>query len=995
MMAKDNLKKNFVDFASRYKFTFIWTILFIIVLVVLGSHLELIEYYYYSKEKTVSIVIFIIVLLFFASSVFLVMDFDKIRHQLNKFTNCFQNKERLANDYETIKNGIKEISYINDLWQEFDETLLISRDIRYNDVYEDFIKKLKKYFEEKCEDPLFNETIKEEIKKIISSEDIQEMKKSNLSYFIWEQLLTILKDGFPDNQESAEKLGDVIRSYKHKIKTNKNETQNNLEQFKDIIKECPNILDVWENYLEIINNHKELPKKFAPTTVLNTAQIEEYINYHTVIEKQTHIRFFEAMPGIFTGLGLLGTFLAILFALSHFSTAPDKIGDSVGTLLNGLSFKFASSLTGIGAALIFIIIKRGGGSILENKLHKIQNTINGLLTRRTSEALLNDMLAELRQQTRDIKEFLTDLDFTNAIKKAFETGLKEDLEPKLSEIQSILEESNNLSENNKNQLLQVLDKEIKKGLKDIASQNQKSTSQIISSIQGSLSDIVKQKMDAINSNINSLTQSNKDLKDAINVIYYDYLKHQLEDLKSNLQSNLSSSITEAIKNSMQDITRSFENAISEMNQMVGELKNLKQESSAALIETLINEMKSSMKEMMVSIQEAMLGGTDGAVKDLAQTLENTSSCLTEMQGTFENLIIRLEDRFKQSESERDEAMQIVITSILEKLSGFMEELNYKISNLVEVMSSNDNERQSKLVESVEIISQSVEKLLYEIDNSGSRSKEQTEQTINTIKDQAESLQLNISDSLRGNLQQIVNKVNELMDRINSTSTEVNNTSRHTVESISASCHAVIDNANRVMDTQNYKLTEWSNLIKSYIDQVKDDQNDLQERFSKIINDLNQTLEYQSAVTEDSNNLVSLLNDSSKQITNASNQLNSALNKLSNFMDQTNKTQTEVNNLFNNFNGLNTDLEAKLKQNIQLWQTEKQVFGQLETTINNLIEKLADATKNFGETTKSTHEEFYRKYSESINNELGSLNTITLLLKESIEDFIDSQDYSRN
>lgn len=83
--------------------------------------------------------------------------------------------------------------------------------------------------------------------------------------------------------------------------------------------------------------------------------IEEYINEELL--HKTGMNFFNsAMPGLLTGLGILGTFLGLSIGLGSFNGNDIyAISDNVGTLLGGMKVAFHTSVYGILFSLIFTI----------------------------------------------------------------------------------------------------------------------------------------------------------------------------------------------------------------------------------------------------------------------------------------------------------------------------------------------------------------------------------------------------------------------------------------------------------------------------------------------------------------------------------------------------------------------------------------------------------------------------------------------------------------
>ncbi len=78
------------------------------------------------------------------------------------------------------------------------------------------------------------------------------------------------------------------------------------------------------------------------------------IFYRKMMERRLlNFYLFEAIPGVFTNLGLFGTFMGITAGLLEFNTDPSQIKDSISLLLEGLKLAFFTSIFGIFFSIIF------------------------------------------------------------------------------------------------------------------------------------------------------------------------------------------------------------------------------------------------------------------------------------------------------------------------------------------------------------------------------------------------------------------------------------------------------------------------------------------------------------------------------------------------------------------------------------------------------------------------------------------------------------------
>ena len=99
-------------------------------------------------------------------------------------------------------------------------------------------------------------------------------------------------------------------------------------------------------------------KKSVDKGISSRRDISEFINISTM-DRIGQAQFNSALAGVFTGLGILGTFLGLSFGMMSFSGDDIfTISDNVGPLLGGMKVAFHTSVYGMVLSLVFTIIYR-------------------------------------------------------------------------------------------------------------------------------------------------------------------------------------------------------------------------------------------------------------------------------------------------------------------------------------------------------------------------------------------------------------------------------------------------------------------------------------------------------------------------------------------------------------------------------------------------------------------------------------------------------------
>jgi hypothetical protein len=169
-----------------------------------------------------------------------------------------------------------------------------------------------------------------------------------------------------------------------------------------------------------------------------------------IIEPVINRSFFQAVPGIVTGFGLLITFVAILVALRDVNIDQNNEVQGLPNLIGGLSGKFVSSIAALLAATVYALIEKPMLHRLTARRLAVVHTLDAIVPRLSAVHLLSDMQRDIAEQSAAFRSFNTDL----ALK--LRQGLSESMGPTLQRmVESIegLNESLRSAEANRQQAL--------------------------------------------------------------------------------------------------------------------------------------------------------------------------------------------------------------------------------------------------------------------------------------------------------------------------------------------------------------------------------------------------------------------------------------------------------------------------------------------------------------------------------------------------------------
>ncbi|HEX4878583.1 MAG TPA: hypothetical protein VFV39_01955, partial [Limnobacter sp.] len=84
-----------------------------------------------------------------------------------------------------------------------------------------------------------------------------------------------------------------------------------------------------------------------------TVPVSTFFSASVVIDRSLGVEYYKHLPGILTGIGIIGTFGGLLFGLSHFDiSSVEKMNDSIALLIAGVRDAFFASAAAICAAIV-------------------------------------------------------------------------------------------------------------------------------------------------------------------------------------------------------------------------------------------------------------------------------------------------------------------------------------------------------------------------------------------------------------------------------------------------------------------------------------------------------------------------------------------------------------------------------------------------------------------------------------------------------------------
>ena len=197
-------------------------------------------------------------------------------------------------------------------------------------------------------------------------------------------------------------------------------------------------------YLKGIFDHKYLDGRLDDfVDGMNQAkegigEIEDYINEDD-IDLHVHKRILEMIPDIFTSLGILGTFIGLVWGLKNFEPSSyETMTNSVSSLVAGIKVAFLTSIYGIAFAIIYTSGMKSVFSDMNEKLPAFLEKFHIYVLPTAENESRNLMVASQKLQVKAMKQMAEQLSAEMA--QSFEKAINPTFQ-KMNESLDVLTES--------------------------------------------------------------------------------------------------------------------------------------------------------------------------------------------------------------------------------------------------------------------------------------------------------------------------------------------------------------------------------------------------------------------------------------------------------------------------------------------------------------------------------------------------------------------------
>lgn len=196
-----------------------------------------------------------------------------------------------------------------------------------------------------------------------------------------------------------------------------------LDALSAIFKKDDILGHLWEEFRDTLHEQKDLDASgtYKTTAIRQTVPAETYFSEQMLVHSPLRTEFFKHLPGILTGIGIIGTFSGLIAGLQAFNVSdnPDDVRRTLNDLLKGVGQAFLISATSITLAMVVTFIEKWLVSGLYKKVERLCLALDTRFDAGAGEEYLSRLVHASEASAKEAKQLKQSL--VNDLKQILET----------------------------------------------------------------------------------------------------------------------------------------------------------------------------------------------------------------------------------------------------------------------------------------------------------------------------------------------------------------------------------------------------------------------------------------------------------------------------------------------------------------------------------------------------------------------------------------------
>lgn len=468
------------------------------------------------------------------------------------------------------------------------------------------------------------------------------------------------------------------------------------EDFKNLFSKDRRIAHLWSEYQESLHEqYEEQDGQLKVVAVRSTITADTFFNAQFIVEGRLHTEFFKHLPGILTGLGIIGTFSGLIEGLRHFQVSenPLTVRASLESLMHAVGEAFLVSAAAIAAAMLATFLEKFLLASLYQKTEAIAQGIDACFEGGAGEEYLARLVSASEasaSQSKILKDALVK-ELGDLLRELTTSQVSSGQQLNAQLVQRIEESVNRqvVASREDNQVLgDVIANSIERSLKapldkiansvETASGDQSSTAvkmlnDVMVSFSQRLNDLFGGQINGINELNNQTAQNMQSAVAALNT-----LVGKLEESGKKTTDDMAAQMAASIK-AMEERQASINIQTQEFVDQIRLMVQSSQAETQQKLQATLDAIGQQMAKIMCELQEAQTKVfSDNRTREEAMT-KRASNTVSAMTGSVESAIKEI-SLASQAMAQSVSTLTTVTAATVDKISTGANRLDIAASN---------------------------------------------------------------------------------------------------------------------------------------------------------------------------------------------------------------------------------------------------------------------------------------------------------------------------
>lgn len=414
---------------------------------------------------------------------------------------------------------------------------------------------------------------------------------------------------------------------------------------------------LWEEYSDTLHELKRASNgETSVTEIRATVPAETYFTRDVLVDSRLFDDFSRHIPGVLTGLGIIGTFAGLLDGLASFNpSSPEEAVAGLKPLMNGVEHAFIASASAIGCAMLVLF---AGRLILAGLYRLVEKLVHGI------DALYSTGAGE---------EYLSRLVHASEKNEAHAAQLKEALVEDLSRLMTNLTERQIQAQSSASQLLgehigntisSSLAEPLQKMTESMNVTSRGNNEAVSGMLETMLAGFMAKLEDTFGGQMRGMNEQMSQSMAAMASVQAS-LKALVEDI-GRTNKTASEEMSNKLAEAMKDATANQNLLIEQMRQFVTEFRGLvndEQEKARAAMDASVQEVLSKVAGAVEHLESVRTAAAADEKTRGDRLVKESTSLIEGLSGNVDSLLQTISEQVLKTQSNIDEMARVSMNAI--------------------------------------------------------------------------------------------------------------------------------------------------------------------------------------------------------------------------------------------------------------------------------------------------------------------------------------------